>query len=171
MKTVYVGIIIAIVVLGVFTIPYKRNLRRTLKRKEYPLKFIFGQAMFLTDKFIKKQENKNGFLNKAIRELKAKEDVKKDKYLYTVNKMAFSLLGIIVTLVIGVGIEISSDVNDNQIKSLKRDSYSSTTYNIYSHNEKGEEKPLAIDVGQKELKEEEIVEEIKKQQSKLVKKF
>ena len=170
MLAVYIVIIAFIAILSVCTVPYKRNLRKKLNQKEYPLKCIFGAAMFLTDKILGNQTNKSPFLNKALRELKVKEDIKKDKYLYVVSKMAFCLAGVSITMAIGIGIEIAGTEDSSRIKSLKRDSTSPITYNIYSQNEKGEKKALTIDVEQKELKEEDTVAEIKNLQKELVKK-
>lgn len=168
MIIVYIGIAVIILIFYICTLSYKRNLRKALAKKEYPLKFLFGMSMFITDKFPKKRAKKNKFLNQAIQDLKVKEDIRKERYLYIVNKMSYCLAGIIITVMIGIGIEISERQNNGEISSLKRDSSSETVYNIYSRNEKGEENALTIDVEQKELKKEDVLKELKSEQKELI---
>lgn len=167
---VYTGIAVIIIILYFCTLPYKRNLRKELDKREYPLKSLFGLAMFITDRFPKKRTKKNTFLNQAIRDLKIRKDIKKERYLYTVNKISYCLIGTVITVLIGIGVEISAMENNSEIKSLKRDNNLEVSYNIYSQNEKGEKKELTIDVGQKQLKKEDILKEMKSKQEELVQK-
>lgn len=93
--------------LSLCTLKYKQNIRKKLNRKEHRLWFLYGPAMFITDRFPPKYLNGKNAINSAIRELTVKEKIQREKYLYMVQKTAVSLFVVIISLVIGVIISVS----------------------------------------------------------------
>lgn len=172
MIVIYSIVMLVFVILYFCTLCYKKNLRKKLKQKEHPLKNFYGLAMFITDRFPKKIFKENDFINKAVRELKVKENTKKEKYLYIVNKVSICIIGVILTIMLGIGIEVSKmQESAHKIRELKRDVNSNITYDIYAENEEGKQEEFSVEVPKKELKEEEVVEKIQSYQQQLVEKF
>lgn len=58
---------------------------------------------------------------------------------------------------VGLGIEISGSESNEPITSVKRDSIDDEVYNIYYEDDSGAIKPIELEVGKKELKDEEIL--------------
>ena len=170
MIKIYVIAIVLITIFYTSTFFYRKKLRRNLNRKDYPLKALFGMAMFMVDKFPIAYAGKGNSLNKAIRKISVKEDIKKEKYLYIVNKVSYCILCGILAVVLGLGIEISGSESNEPITSVKRDSIDDEVYNIYYEDDSGAIKPIELEVGKKELKDEEILKIIKGYQEELVQK-
>lgn len=170
MIKIYVIAIVLITIFYTSTFFYRKKLRKNLNRKDYPLKALFGMAMFMVDKFPIAYAGKGNSLNKAIRKISVKEDIKKEKYLYIVNKVSYCILCGILAVVLGLGIEISGSESNEPITSVKRDSIDDEVYNIYYEDDSGAIKPIELEVGKKELKDEEILKIIKGYQEELVQK-
>ena len=170
MIKIYVIAIVLITIFYTSTFFYRKKLRKNLNRKDYPLKALFGMAMFMVDKFHIAYAGKGNSLNKAIRKISVKEDIKKEKYLYIVNKVSYCILCGILAVVLGLGIEISGSESNEPITSVKRDSIDDEVYNIYYEDDSGAIKPIELEVGKKELKDEEILKIIKGYQEELVQK-
>lgn len=169
MIVIYSIVMSVFVILYFCTLPYKKKLRKKLKQKEYPLKNFYGLAMFITDRFPKKIFKKNDFINKAVRELKVKEDTKREKYLYIVNKVSICIIGVLITIMLGLGIEVSKiQKSGYKIEELKRDANNNITYDIYAENEEGKQEEISVEVPKKKLKEEEVIEKIQSYQQQLV---
>ena len=111
--------------------------------------------MFLTDKLPKKIIYRNTTTNKLIRELTVKEDIKREKYLYVVEKMAVSILVLIMCLMFGLIVNISEGKN-TEIKYLQRDSNEIKVYKFVAEDDAGKKEDIKIDLNEKELKEEQI---------------
>lgn len=75
-----------------------------------------------------------------------------------------------LAVVLGLGIEISGSESNEPITSVKRDSIDDEVYNIYYEDDSGAIKPIELEVGKKELKDEEILKIIKGYQEELVQK-
>lgn len=141
--------------LFICTVPYKKTLRKKLDKKEHRLKMLYGISMFLTDKLPKKIIYRNTTTNKLIRELTVKEDIKREKYLYVVEKMAVSILVLIMCLMFGLIVNISEGKN-TEIKYLQRDSNEIKVYKFVAEDDAGKKEDIKIDLNEKELKEEQI---------------
>lgn len=166
MLIVYSIGIIAILVLYLCTLPYKRTARKRLNKKTHRLWFLYGLAMFTTDRFPKKYISGNDAVNTAIKELTVKEKIQKEKYLYMVQKTAVSILVIIVSLITGLGVSISEKAASNQfITSLDRDKSKTITYQFTAENEKGQHETVVLDLHKKELTKQ-MAEEILRQTEK-----
>ena len=72
MIKIYVIAIVLITIFYTSTFFYRKKLRRNLNRKDYPLKALFGMAMFMVDKFPIAYAGKGNSLNKAIRKISVK---------------------------------------------------------------------------------------------------
>ena len=170
MIKVYVIVIVLIAIFYTSTFFYKKKLRKNLNRKDYPLKALFGMAMFMVDKFPIAYAKKGSTLNKAIRKISVKEDIKTEKYLYIVNKVSYCILCGTLAIMLGLGMEISGNQSNEPITSVKRDSTDDEVYNIYYEDDSGVIRPMELEVGKQELKNEEILKTIKSHQKELVKK-
>ena len=167
----YSVLILCIVVLFFLTLNYKKTLKDKLERKRHPFIRIYGLAMFITDRLPKRIVTKNRFINKAVRELRVKEDTKRETYLYVVSKVAVCIVVVFLTMVIGVGSEAYKIHNkNNEIKELKRNMSTAVTYDIFATSDDGKEHSLTIDVNRRELKNKEILKKIKESQKKLLRK-
>lgn len=167
----YSALILCIVVLHFLTLKYKKTLKDKLEKEKHPLIRIYGLAMFITDRLPNKIVNKNRFINKAVKELRVKEDTKREVYLYVVSKVAVCVVVVLLTMIIGVGSEVYTLFNrNNEVKELKRNTSTTVTYDIFARSDDGEEHSLTIDVKKRELKEKEILKKIKQNQNKLLKK-
>lgn len=157
MVVIYMIGIGVIVLLFICTLPYKKTLRRKLDKKRHKLKLLYGIAMFVSDRIPKKIIYRNAKTNNFIRELSVKEDIRKEKYLYVVEKMSISILVIFVSLVFGTLVSVSESGNENKfIKKLDRDSSQIKTYEFVAENEKGQQETVKIELNKKELSEESI---------------
>ena len=90
MIKIYVIAIVLITIFYTSTFFYRKKLRKNLNRKDYPLKALFGMAMFMVDKFHIAYAGKGNSLNKAIRKISVKEDIKKEK-IFVYCKQGFLL--------------------------------------------------------------------------------
>ena len=157
MIVVYVVGIVFIVFMFIFTLPYKKTLRKKLNKKDYRLKLLYGMSMFVADRMPKKIIYRNTKINNLIRELYVKEDIKKEKYLYVVEKISVSILVIFVSLVFGVLVSSSENSNKNNIVTkLNRDSELIKTYEFIAEDNKGQQETIKIDLNKKEMSEESI---------------
>ena len=86
MIVVYVVGIVFIVFMFIFTLPYKKTLRKKLNKKDYRLKLLYGMSMFVADRMPKKIIYRNTKINNLIRELYVKEDIKKRKVFICCGK-------------------------------------------------------------------------------------
>ena len=87
MIKIYVIAIVLITIFYTSTFFYRKKLRKNLNRKDYPLKALFGMAMFMVDKFHIAYAGKGNSLNKAIRKISVKEDIKKEKQGFLLHFM------------------------------------------------------------------------------------
>lgn len=153
---IYVIGIVLIVLLFIFTLPYKKTFRKKLNKKRHKLKLLYGISMFVADKIPKKIIYRNTRVNNLIRDLSVKEDIKKDKYLYVVEKISISVLVIFASLVVGVLVSISESGGSDVIKKLDRDSSLIKTYEFVVENDQGEQENVKIELNKKELSKESI---------------
>lgn len=156
---VYITGIVTVGLLFLCTLPYKRTLRKKLNKRRHKLKPLYGMAMFLTDRMPKKVIYRNTTINKRIRELTVKEDIKKEKYLYVVEKISISIFMTIVCLFIGFIASIGEKRNHNaEISSLRRDVSDVKTYEFVAEKKNGETEKVIIDLNKKELNKEKILQ-------------
>lgn len=154
---VYVVGIALIALLFMCTLPYKKTLRKKLDKRQHKLKLLYGIAMFVADRIPKKVIYRNNKTNNLIRELSVKEDIRKEKYLYVVEKISISILVMFVSLVFGVLVSGSESSNGSTvIKKLDRHSSQIKTYEFVAENEDGQQETVKIELNKKELSEESI---------------
>lgn len=154
---IYVVGIALIALLFICTMPYKKTLRNKLDKRQHKLKLLYGIAMFVADRIPKKVIYRNNKTNNLIRELSVKEDIRKEKYLYVVEKISISFLVIFVSLVFGILVSVSESGNGSTvIKKLDRDSSQIKTYEFVAENEDGQQETVNIELNKKELSEESI---------------
>ena len=169
-----IGCSIGIAFIAVFylcTIPYRKNFRKKLDKRQHKLLMLYGLSMFLVDHIPKKIINRSGVISSEIKKLAVKENIQKEKYLYIVEKMSVSVLIIIFSLILGVGINISErNEGSENITELKRDSANVTTYEFYAKGEKGQKESVVVDVQSRQLTEEQIYKLFKESEPELVKK-
>ncbi|MGN0383755.1 MAG: hypothetical protein ACI4DS_05745, partial [Eubacterium sp.] len=100
---------------------YKKEIVRRLDKREHALKSIYGFPMFVIDYLLGgillKQNTK---VNEDISKVYMEKDTKENKYLYIVKKFTISVLIFSIVLFIGIGMCISNEMNNNEVKSLKR---------------------------------------------------
>lgn len=162
--------ILIFTLLFLYTMPYQKALRTKLDKKQHKLLVLYGMSMFLVDKIPKRFVNGTRGLNKFIKELYVKENIKKEKYLYIVYKMAVCIMVIFVTLALGMGICVSESLSKTQyIKSLKRDNSKTLTYEFMAKNDKGQEETVVVEVPNRELTVEETYKLFENMQKSLVK--
>ena len=71
---------------------YKKELKKTLDSKEYPLKIFYGMGMFICDRIVKKAIGNNAKTNTLIDSLVVKDNTERERYLYTVKKITICIL-------------------------------------------------------------------------------
>lgn len=148
---------VLIIILFLSTVTYRKKFRKKLNKKQHRLWWIYGLAMFLTDRLPEKIGKNNKKLSKAMGVLYVKDNAGKEQYLYTVKKVAFSLLIVWITLLTGLCAGIYENISGAQyIKSLTRDKSNTTQYEIVAQNEDGEKETVHVDVSKKELTVDEI---------------
>lgn len=150
------------------TIPYKKTLRKKLNRKEHSLLFMYGLSMFIVDRIPDRITYSKGKVDRALRELTVKENIKKEKYLYLVQKTSVSLLVIIGALILGLAMSIAEKGDSaNDIKELVRDKEHIKTYEFVAKNSKGKE-DVVINVESVEKTEQEIRDMLDAAQEELI---
>ncbi len=157
-------------VMFICTLPYKKTFRKQINRKRHKLCFFYGMAMFLADRLPKAIMNKNTLVNNAMKELSVKDNFKKDRYLYMVEKISICLLIFAIALIIGICVSLSEKDSVSVIKNLRRDASKSTTYEFNAQSENGEEETIIVDVNKKELRDRQIYEILEGMQDALVQK-
>lgn len=145
------------------TVTYKKSLRKTLSKKEHPLFFMYGFAMFFIDRVPVKKLANSSKLDRQLKELTAKENVKRERYLYITEKLSLSLLVIGISLIIGLALSIMEKKTEKeQINTLIRDQSNTNSYNIIAKKENGEEETISIDVKKRKMTKEQIYEILEK---------
>ena len=162
--------ILIFTLLFLYTMPYKKALRKKLDKKQHKLLVLYGMSMFLIDKIPGRLVNGTRGLNKFIKELYVKENIKKEKYLYIVHKIAVCIMVIFVTLALGMAICVSESLSKTQyIKSLKRDNSKTLTYEFMAKDDNGQEETVVVEVQNRELTVEETYKLFENMQKSLVK--
>lgn len=145
------------------TVTYKKNLRRTLQKKEHPLFFMYGFAMFLIDRIPAKKLLNSSKIDRQLKELTAKENVKRERYLYITEKLSLSLMVLGISLIIGLGLSIMEKKTEKeQMNTLIRDQSNTNSYNIIAKKANGEEETISIDVKKRKMTKEQIYKELEK---------
>lgn len=170
------GLIIYLIILILYsgwfllTVTYKKSLRKTLQKKEHPLFFMYGFAMFLIDRIPAKKISKNQKIDRQLKELTAKENIQRERYLYIAEKLSLSLLVLGISLIIGLTLSITEKkTEEEQMNTLRRGQSNTNSYNIIAKKENGEEETISIDVKKRKMTKEQIYEALEKSFSEIEK--
>ena len=97
-----IGIIVAIVFL-LITRSYRKKDVKNLDRKKHRLKLLYPTSLWLVDRLPNKLVGGNAKINRELKELSVKENIKIEKDFYMAKKMSIVLLVIMVGLIAGLG--------------------------------------------------------------------
>ncbi len=147
--------IIVFLILFAMTFFYRKKERKSILKSEYKLTFMYGLALFITDKFLKRYVNNNLKIDRAIKKINVKEKVLWEKSLYVAEKVAISLTVIFISLSIGFMATGKDKKTSYTVKSIKRDSKISKEYNL-GVLEDGKKKDIKVIAAKKELSGKEI---------------
>ena len=164
---VYTVLLGLILIFYILTVRYRRTLRKKFKKDK--LSPLYGMSMFIADRIPKGLLHKNTYTESLIKKLNVQENIKKEIYMYRVNKIA-SCLGIfILFLIFGMAISFSENKdNKGQIKTLDRDGQSISSYSFFSKNGNNVEK-INVEVDQRQLSKDESLKLMENSRNKLVK--
>lgn len=149
---------------------YKRDERKKIDKKTHKLWFVYGLAMLMVDKFPKKMRNGSYRINTAMRELIVKEDIKKKKYLYIVEKTAICITAFGITLFFVLAICISERWADSEVSTVTRSTKVDAEYQLQIRDKTGRKEQATINVAKKEYTEKQIEEIFEQRQKELVRK-
>lgn len=153
------------------TVSYKRKRRKKINKSVHKLWVVYGLSMFLADHIPQTILFHNKKMNVAIKGLCVKDNVEKEKYLYTVQKISICIVVLWGAFFIGGIISFSEFMTQTQyIKQLKRDDSSIMNYNFIVENDNGQQETLNVDVNKREMTEEEIYELFEKLKEPLIEK-
>lgn len=117
---VYTVLLGLILIFYILTVRYRRTLRKKFKKDK--LSPLYGMSMFIADRIPKGLLHKNTYTESLIKKLNVQENIKKEIYMYRVNKIALCLGMFILCLIFGMAISFSENKdNKGQIKTLDRD--------------------------------------------------
>ena len=145
---VYTVLLGLILIFYILTVRYRRTLRKKFKKDK--LSPLYGMSMFIADRIPKGLLHKNTYTESLIKKLNVQENIKKEIYMYRVNKIASCLGMFILFLIFGMAISFSENKdNKGQIKTLDRDGQSISSYSFFAKNGDNVEKiNVEVDHGQ-----------------------
>lgn len=149
---------------------YKKAKRKRINRKENRLYFVYGAAMFIADRLPKKILFENTKIDKEIKELTVKENIRKEKYIYFVKKIAVAIVIVYAGMLIGVALCLTENSAMKEMTRLNRNN-TRTQYHFIAKDTKGREEKILIDVSEKKRTQKENKEVIEKSKAELIKKI
>ncbi len=155
-------------VLYLCTISYKKKLRKKIDKRKHKLWLLYGMSMFLTDKIPEKWIAKKSPTDSYLKSLTVKENIKKEKYFYLVEKISVCLLAVFLVLVIGNAVYWVENTENYKIKDLKRDQWKDLSYTLTAMSEDGEKETIQIKVAKKKQSKEDIQKLLKEKEQKLI---
>ena len=164
---VYTVLLGLILIFYILTVRYRRTLRKKFKKDK--LRPLYGMSMFIADRIPKGLLHKNTYTESLIKKLNVQENIKKEIYMYRVNKIASCLGMFIFFLIFGMAISFSENKdNKGQIKTLDRDGQSISSYSFFAKNGDNVEK-INVEVDQRQLSKDESLKLMENSRNKLVK--
>lgn len=169
---IYIASLVLFFVFYLSTLPYKQRVRKKLDKKEHKLWMLYGMAMFILDKVPQRKQRENSTINKAMQEIHIKEDIQKERYLYFTEKIAISILFLLMTLLIGMGVTWSENRESNQqVKELRREELLEETYNLVVENNEKETEEVQLTLKGRIKTEKELQKILAENKEQLIKKF
>lgn len=162
------GLIILLLFL-LITCRYRSKDVKKLDSKKHKLKILYPSSLWLVDRLPKRLVGGNAKVNRELKELSLKEDIKGERNLYMAGKMSIAILVLFAGLVIGLGISIGNPKSMQQVDKVQRKK-SSATYNFVAKNGKTENN-ISLDVAAKKRTKSETYKAIDKGKKLLVKKM
>ena len=104
---VYTVLLGLILIFYILTVMYRRTLRKKFKKDK--LSPLYGMSMFIADRIPKGLLHKNTYTESLIKKLNVQENIKKEIYMYRVNKIASCLGMFILFLIFGMAISFSEN--------------------------------------------------------------
>ena len=164
---VYTVLLGLILIFYILTVRYRRTLRKKFKKDK--ISPLYGMSMFIADRIPKGLLHKNTYTESLIKKLNVQENIKKEIYMYRVNKIASCLGMFILFLIFGMAISFSENKdNKGQIKTLDRDGQSISSYSFFAKNGDNVEK-INVEVDQRQLSKNESLKLMENSRNKLVK--
>lgn len=148
-----------IVLFYIVTFNYRRKERVSLDRNKHRFLCVYGMAMFIADRVLRKiLFKRNDSINLKFKKLYIKEKAEKEEYLYIVSKLALAIVIIFISNIFGMFVELSQRNNSDEIKYLERNEQGAGEI-IYSLEveKENEKETIEIMVPQREYSEEEAI--------------
>ena len=151
---------ISALLIGLFVLfkhSYKKDFFKGLKKKEHPLRFFYGAALRIYEIFRSFVPEKTGSkVNKMIKSLCVKENVKKETALYYIKKISLCLCLLLAAFVLGF-VFCAADQGSGAVTTLIRNEYGSgsASYELdVSYN--GTQETVEIEIEERLYTDEEI---------------
>ena len=163
-----IGLIVLLLFL-LITCRYKSKDVKKLDSKKHKLKILYPSSLWLVERLPRRLVSGNSKVNRELRELSFKEDIKDERDLYMAGKISIVILVLFAGLVVGLGISVSSPKSMQQVDKVQRKK-SSATYNFVAKNGKTEN-DISLEVAAKKRTKNETYKELDKGKKLLVKKM
>ncbi len=151
-------IILYLILIGValfsyiFTKKYKEEFYKDLDKKKHPLKILYPLSMYIYDKtLLISSKNRSSTVDKKLKAVLIKDMIEKEKVIYSIKKIAYTLAVILGFLFIGFCLQLNVVFKDTKIIQLERPSYGEgkTDYQVIVEDEIGTREEIQVSVDEK----------------------
>lgn len=165
--------IVGIVILNLFVLMlcrYKIKKRKNIQKKRNKLWFLYGISMFIVDHIPKRVLEKNLKVNQAFRKLIVREDIKRDVYLYHVQKVSICIVVIEIAFLLTLAVGISEKTEQRHIDAVTRSPSQDREYRLELQDKDGQKEQVTIYVARKQYTKQQIEDIFQKRKNELLKK-
>jgi hypothetical protein len=129
-------------------------------------------AMFLIDRIPRKNPGDNSTINKAIQEINVREDVRKERYLYYTEKVAISLLVLLLSILFGMGtLWTEQKEAKERVLEITREELLEQTYDLVVEKNEKETETVQLILGERIRTEKELIKILEQKRETLEKVF
>lgn len=164
----YVVINIILLFFSLVAIPYKKRKQIEIDKNNRILGIAIGMAMLIIDllpeKLIKKRSKSEAHLSR----LSVKNNIKKEKYKYLVEKLSYAIIVFWITMVVGLGLSINEKSNEGKVESVNRED-EIQFYELTAVDDKGKQTDISLEINKKKMTDKEIDEYLESLKEKLQK--
>lgn len=172
------GSLIIITIVGIsilnlfilFLCRYKIKERKKIQRKKNRLGFFYGISMFIVDHIPRWILERNIKVNKALKKLTVKEDIKRDVYLYNVQKVSICIVVIEIAFLLTLVVGITEKTEQKNINTVTRSPLEDSEYNLEIQDKDGHKEQITINVARKQYTRQQIDKIFQKRKDELIKK-
>ncbi len=167
------GILLIVCIVGLIsTISYSKAERKTIDKKEQPLKCLMGLSLFIIDLFGLDSPDRFPKLEDKLQKINLKDKCENSKRNYIASRINLALLMITVFAILGLIMSIGTVLSDKEISSIIRpvNGEGVKDISIIAKSEKESEK-IDLEIKEREYTFEEALEIIDKEFDEFIIKF